>query len=334
MITPSGSGKPLVFSYQQVDYEKWLQHFAAHINSGTTNDRLQYPEELGQGYTKARTVEPGLSYRIADYTLHTDLEYKRTPSENFQVILYFYQLGLEDAAYCRIDDKIIESNEKFYSVALMTSSFSSANIIFKKGTRVRGLSVQIEGSWLEQNMKNFELYKLEAAKQKSYIMDLITAKQRKILDDIFDQGDTAHFPELFIKSRVLRLTEQYLTNICKRGLTEIPEFTNTKDFQALLKVENLLLQNYTGQFPSIETLAKTALMSESKLKKLFKKAFGLAPYEYYQKNRMHKAKELLRSRRHSVSQVGSMLGYQNMSNFSAAFKKEFDFLPSQAHEVA
>lgn len=334
MITPSGPGKPLVFNYQQEDFEKWVQKFASHINATTVKDRLQYPAELGDGYTKARIIEPGLSYRIADYTLNTDLEYKRAPSENFQVILYFYQLTFKDSVFCKIDDTVMESNEKFYSIALMTSSFTSANIVFKKDTRVKGLSVQIDGAWLQENMKDFDLYKLEMAKQKSYLIDLISAKQRKILDDIFDSGESAHFPELFVKSRVLRLTEQYLSNICQRGLTEIPEFTNHKDFQALLKVENMLLQNYSGQFPSIETLAKTALMSESKLKKLFKKAFGLAPYEYYQKNRMHKAKELLRGRRHSVTQVGSMLGYQNMSNFSAAFKKEFDCLPSQVHEVA
>ncbi len=333
MITPTGPGKPLVFNYQQEDYEKWVQKFAHHFNTTATRDRLQYPIELGKGYTKARIIEPGLSYRVADYTLHTDLEYKRAPSEKFQVILYFYQLHFEEAVYCKINDTVIENNEKFYSVAFMTSSFTSANIIFKKGTSVKGLAVQIDESWLQANMRNFESYKLEIAKQKSYVIDFISAKQRKILNDIFDMGEEAYFPELFTKSRVLRLTEQFLTGLCKRGLTDIPDFTNPKDFQALLKVENLL-QKFDGQFPSIETLAKTALMSESKLKKLFKKAFGLAPYEYYQKNRMHKAKELLRSRRHSVTQVGSMLGYQNMSNFSAAFKKEFNCLPSQVHEVA
>lgn len=333
MITPSGSNKPMVFNYQQEDFEKWMQKFATHLNSTAEKDRLQYPNELGKGYAKARTIEPGLSYRIADYVLHTDLEYRRAPSDNFQVILYFYQLSFEESVYCKIDDTIIESSEKFYSVALMTSSFTSANIIFKKGTRVKGLSVQIDGTWLQENMKDFDAYKLELARQKTYIIDVITAKQRKILDDIFAGFESAYFPELFIKSRVLRLTEQYLTGVCKRGLSEVPDFTNHKDFHALLKVENMLLQNYNGLFPSIETLAKTALMSESKLKKLFKKAFGLAPYEYYQKNRMHRAKELLRSRKHSVTQVGSMLGYQNMSNFSTAFKKEFDYLPSQVHEI-
>jgi len=70
-------------------------------------------------------------------------------------------------------------------------------------------------------------------------------------------------------------------------------------------------------------------MSESKLKKLFKQSFGMGLYEYYQKNRMHISKELILSGKYSISEIGTKLGYQNLGNFSTAFKKEFNCLPSQ-----
>jgi AraC-like DNA-binding protein len=76
-----------------------------------------------------------------------------------------------------------------------------------------------------------------------------------------------------------------------------------------------------------------ALMSATKLKNIFKKAFGMSMYEYYQKNRMHKAKELLCSGKYSVSQVGVMIGYRNLSNFSNAFKKEFNYLPKDFNKI-
>jgi AraC-like DNA-binding protein len=101
----------------------------------------------------------------------------------------------------------------------------------------------------------------------------------------------------------------------------------------MIKVEHLLLNNYAVNFPSIETLAKAVFMSESKLKKLFKQSYGMAVYQYYQKNRMHKAKELLAVGKLSVSETGAALGYQNLSNFSAAFKKEFGCLPSEFKEL-
>jgi AraC-like DNA-binding protein len=334
MNLPISTNKALVFNYIQEDYEKWVQNFASHLKITGSDERLFYPAEIGNGYAKAKILEPGLSYRIANYVLNSDIEYQRAPAEKFQLILYFYQLEFDEGVYCKIDDTIIESSDKTYNIALITTSHTNEKVVFKKGTNVKGLSVQLGEDWLTANIKDFATYKNEMARQKSCVIDFISAKQRKILNDIFDRAESTPMPELFIKSRVLRLTEQRLSSLCRKGLTEVPEYTNQKDFQALLKVENILLQNYAGNFPSIESLAKTALMSESKLKKLFKKAFGLAPYEYYQKNRMHKAKEMLRSRNHSVTQVGILLGYQNMSNFSAAFKKEFNFLPSQVHELA
>ena len=40
-------------------------------------DRLQIPQWIREKDMQRRTIEPGLSYRIADYVLHTDLEYRR-----------------------------------------------------------------------------------------------------------------------------------------------------------------------------------------------------------------------------------------------------------------
>ncbi len=326
--------KPLIFNYKQVDYEEWVKNFGSHIKAETIEDRLQYPKNFADGYAKAKIIDDGLSYRVVNYILNTDLEYRRSPIDDLQLMIYFYEISFEDAAYCKTGKTIIEANDKYYCVALMTNSFTTQNFILKKGTTVKGLSVQITKEWLSNNIPHLTPEKLAVIMQKECVIDFITAKQRKILYDIYENATESHLPDLFIKSRVLRLTEEFLNNLCSRGLSEMPVATNQKDFQALVNVEHLLIQKYNEDFPSIESLAKSAYMSESKLKNLFKKAYGMAIYQYYQKNRMHRAKEFLRNRKHSVSQVGTMLGYQNLSNFSVAFKKEFNFLPSEYQEVA
>jgi AraC-like DNA-binding protein len=230
-------------------------------------------------------------------------------------------------------EKIIENYNNFQSVALLTNSFTSQSLSLKKGTSIKGLSIQLSEEWLKNNVKDLTAEKIEILKQQTDMVDFITARHRKILLALINNTQQSYLPELFIKSHVLQLTEEFLDNLCRRGLKCMPEFTNPKDFTALVNVENLITKQNTTEFPSIEALAKAAYMSESKLKKLFKKAYGMAIYQYYQKNRMHKAKELLHSRKHSISQVGVMLGYQNMSNFSAAFKKEFSCLPSQFRQA-
>ena len=44
---------------------------------------------------------------------------------------------------------------------------------------------------------------------------------------------------------------------------------------------------------------------------------------------MNRAKVLLMSQKYSIKEIGNQLGYTNLSNFAAAFKKEFNSLPSQ-----
>jgi AraC-like DNA-binding protein len=327
------ANKPMVFNYQQEDYEKWVKRFGSHIKAETFENRVQYPENFATGYAMAKIIDDGLSYRVVNYTLNTDLEYRRLPVDDLQVMIYFYELNFEGTVYCKTGKTVIEASDKYYSVALMTNSLTHQNLILKKGTSVKGLSIQITAGWLKNNITHLTPEKLAFIMQKECVLDFITAKQRKILSNIYENAAESHLPDLFIKSRVLRLTEQFLDNLCNRGISEMPASTNQKDFQALVKVEHILTQKYNEGFPSIELLAKTAYMSESKLKNLFKKAYGMAIYQYYQKNRMHKAKEFLKAQKHSVSQVGTMLGYQNLSNFSVAFKKEFSFLPSEYHEV-
>ena len=52
-------------------------------------------------------------------------------------------------------------------------------------------------------------------------------------------------------------------------------------------------------------------------------------YEYYQKNRMMRAKALLQEEVYSIKHVGMMVGYSNLGHFAASFKKEFGILPSE-----
>jgi len=99
--------------------------------------------------------------------------------------------------------------------------------------------------------------------------------------------------------------------------------------KSMMHVESILVSNLSAPPPTIPVLARTAMMSETKLKNLFKTVYGLNPYEYYQKNRMLKARQLLRSKKYSVKEAGIALGFKNLSNFTIAYKKEFNSLPSE-----
>jgi AraC-like DNA-binding protein len=85
--------------------------------------------------------------------------------------------------------------------------------------------------------------------------------------------------------------------------------------------------------PLQEELAVIANMSVSKLKYTFKTLYGDSIYNYYQKERMHKAFEMLQSGS-SISITADALGFKSTDNFSKNFKAEFGILPSRIHQVA
>ena len=315
------------------DLSGWLHCFSSHLDSSPNDGQLLYPESYGAGYAKVKNIEDGLSYRLVSYVLNTDFEHRCEPSADFNLVLYFYQFTSKDTIHFEVADNIIESEAKNYKAVVMTNSRVKQRLVLKKGTAVRGLTIQASEKWINARIANTNGKNFNLLKQTSYYIDTMTAKAQKMLNDIFNNHEESHMPTLYIATRVLRLLEGFLDGLLKREVIDNTLSISSKDFESILMIEGLLLEHYGEVFPKIEKLARMALMSESKLKKIYKQAFGMGLYEYYQKNRMHKAKELLNSGDYTVSQVGSLLGYQNLSNFSSSFKKEFNQLPRDFHQV-
>lgn len=89
----------------------------------------------------------------------------------------------------------------------------------------------------------------------------------------------------------------------------------------------------TTQFnppPRIADIARKVRMSESKLKRSFKARFGTTLFRMMLDCRMRYALELLRSTDLAVRQVAYAVGYRHQTTFTAAFREQFGFLPSDA----
>lgn len=329
---PQSHAPSLTYSYNQPDLTTWLDFLSTQLKTGIKGEKLEYPESYATGYAKAHLIEQGFSYRLVNYKLNTDFEYICEPATEFSLLIYYYQVNSLDKVLFEVGDNHIETDGRSYRAIVMSNSRSKQKLCLKRGTEVKGLTIQLSEQWLTEKVKMISPRNYEMLKQTNFIQDVITAKFQKILGEVFNPEDSS-MPSLYVNSRVLRLLEGFLESMLKKNHAEQVLSISSKDFESILKIEGLLLENYGEVFPKIEKLARIALMSESKLKKIYKQAFGMGLYEYYQKNRMHKAKELLNSGDYTVSQVGSMLGYHNLSNFSASFKKEFNQLPRDFQQL-
>ena len=79
--------------------------------------------------------------------------------------------------------------------------------------------------------------------------------------------------------------------------------------------------------PDIATLAREYAMSESKLSRDFKRAYGVSIHACIIRARLEEAARLLSSGQMSVAEVAERVGYAKHSQFSEAFRRRFGVLP-------
>ena len=79
----------------------------------------------------------------------------------------------------------------------------------------------------------------------------------------------------------------------------------------------------------LEEIAFLCNMSLSTFKRHFVKEYNTSPGKWLQDKRLQKAKETLEQTNLKPSDIYSEFGYNNLSNFSIAFKNKFGFNPSE-----
>ncbi len=70
-------------------------------------------------------------------------------------------------------------------------------------------------------------------------------------------------------------------------------------------------------------------MSLSTFKRNFIVEYNVSPGKWFQNKRLQRAKELLEGGNLKASDVYLEIGYNNLSNFSIAFKNKFGLSPSE-----
>ena len=140
-------------------------------------------------------------------------------------------------------------------------------------------------------------------------------KNRQILNLEIDYLTTQH----------RELSEKY-----KNVLTAGDEISIDSHDQRLLKKAIEVVENNLGDpLFGVEKMAKEMGMSRTNLHRKIKTITGFPPSELIRSIRMRKAAVLLLSQANSVSQISFLVGFEDHSYFSKAFKKQFGVPPSE-----
>ncbi len=316
-------------SYSQISFDKVVAQLANSFQTKVDNNKIEFQHSNVSGSCKAYLLEKGLSAMVCNYFTDSEVIIDRIPCKEFGIIIHFAEMIMEDCDVTyNVNDREIKSYCRNYFALRVISTQGSHKLVFPGKCQIKSISVFLEKEWIDKNLSGAFQKVISYLREINYLKEFMNTRQRKLFDEIFScQQRKEAYPEIFIKSRMLNMLDNLLRNFKHRNLPEPADHLSEKDFEMIQKVEFTLMENIETGFPSIEKLSRLALMSESKLKKLFKQAFGMGMYEYFQKHRLARAKELIETGKYNITEIGQRIGYQNLGNFSAAFKKEFNCLP-------
>ncbi len=88
-----------------------------------------------------------------------------------------------------------------------------------------------------------------------------------------------------------------------------------------------IVENFKSKDFDFSELCESTGLSYSYFKELFVSCYGMPPVKYLTNMRLEYAKELLITKRYSVSETAEMCGFENVYYFSSVFKKHIGVSP-------
>ncbi len=300
------------------------------------NDILVTKNNLVSGYFKAFNLHNGIKCLCAKYSLQEDFHLHKMPVASEFFILRIHEISKSSNTLLIADRKYnAEPSPKSHSVLLL-SSLEEFAFFASKNSSVKTLEILIPRQFFFRQLNmdcSYELLKNYLAfKTRKNIIDFGNLIFKNAFLKIIQEANKNMLDLNFLKKNVKNLLEVFFSAI-NSGLNdflEIEKVIIAKDeINRLITVKKHLENDAGSTPPKFSSLTKMALMSSTSLKRKFRKMYGTTVFEYFQRMRMQRARILLLTHKYSVKQIGLQIGYANLSNFTIAFKKEFNQLPHE-----
>lgn len=320
-------------TYKYCDHTEYLTGLAKAAGVPVINNAIELPPAIGSGYIKAIELANGLQVLINECTTNEDVTFVREPTIHESYTLRFDEVKNLKTLTLKIDEDTLVDEPEIYSGAFLANSLFGLSYTANAGIEDRCVNIYFTAKWLEENIginSSDEVFKnYFSLKTASLNFEVLNFEYRTLMEEIFELKEGQPMQKVVLQNRVMLLIEKFLRSLyTKMSEGEKNSIANETTVKRMMLVESILVSNLSVQPPTIPALARIAMMSETKLKNMFKAVYGYNIYEYYQKNRMLKARQLLHSKKMSVKEAGMAMGFKNLSNFTIAYKKEFNMLPS------
>ena len=321
-----------VFSHQYNNYKDLVEALARQMNTTVKDGWLFFPPRYAKGYVRYLQLPSGMDVNIINCTITDEWLLERKPATEEYYSLRFDAITIPQSFSVTMGNEVVEKQQERVAVAYLTNSLTNWNYKATAGTSIKGVNILISRERLAK-LLGLELFEhilpaYEALKSRSFTMQPLDAYYEELMNEVLNEDTDTPFPKLYLYNRVQQMIERFFNQILvKVSMADVETHFKPDDIQVVMEIEKEMTQDFNHKAPSINQLSRRAAMSATKFKNLFKSIYGKPVYEYYQHKRMQTALRLIRSGKHNVRQVGALVGYRNVGNFSTAFKKQFNASP-------
>ncbi len=321
------------FQYALSSFSNFLTELASSLNISLKDNTLFLPPVLGDGYFKSVQLPNGLEALLIDLTFNQDMLIQRAKTHMEYYVFICEAATNVNRFFMHVDEEETSGLKSSPSAMYLLSFLSDLQQFASAGTILKSIRVIMSKEWLARYLRiekmDEVLQRYLSLKARSFHIRDVDLDSRLLMNEIFQTSQSSPIEAAYLQNRIMKILENFFTWMYQQmSQLKLSIRLSRDEVGKLMEIETELINDLSSA-PTINQLSRKAAMSPSKLKKQFKDVYGLPLYEYFQKHRMHKARELLLTGKHSIKEVGLELGYSNLSNFSLAFKKVFNQLPSE-----
>lgn len=312
----------MAYTVNGSDFESFLKHA---ISGVTDKSAIQYGDyELPHGkiHFAEDIVNAEMYILQSQYFMDQDVCIQGKGDDALLEIQF--NLSNRDISFVGADGRAQVSTAKSANIAFLAPEDNRAAIYFQKNTLFETFDIHIPTTVLSK-------YAGESPKLDSFLQEIQQIRSSKLSSDgiptttamrqVIQQMQRCLFDgltrKIYLESKVYELIA-----LLHDGADSptYPISLTPADTNRIHAAANLI-QTHLEHPLTIVELAKQVGINQTKLKEGFKMVYQHTIFGYLQQLRMDKAMCYLQDTQLSIQQIANLLGYQNMSNFSAAFKK-------------
>ncbi|WP_426484747.1 helix-turn-helix domain-containing protein [Flavobacterium sp. 2] len=318
-----------IFHYYSLTPE-WQHDFVKQLNAEIIDNKIIiFPPEIAEGHSYFTQIMPNISVVFMNAVVKNEIKICRQPSDNDLYIFHFdlseytnlikinnedYKIGAYDKLELAIIDNQIESS---FKPAINRRTIAIRILVHKKL-----LHDFIARNSLNENPKK----KIYPGEEVFYHYGSTDSNSTLLIQSIKDMSIYDLYFESLLKGISLKLLGNFFSKFNDSD-SDNNRLTHAEN-DSINKTKNYMLANLYGPFPSVIFLASMAGMSESKYKSAFKKCFNTTPNNFFIKEKMSLARELLRSGQYnSLTEVMYELSYSKLSYFTSKYFELFNHKP-------